>query len=99
MEYLALGNTVAVVPPAKPLAYTGLTTADKYINEEEKATYATKKRHFDAVKRMIFYVCGESYFLALKDAHGYIVGTPPPPLTTTHRTFTYQVYYSYPEGK
>ena len=53
IEYLALGCTVAIVPSTKPLAYIGLATADKYIYEEEKATYAPYKRYLDAIKQVI----------------------------------------------
>ena len=72
-----MGHTATIIPPTKQTAYTGFTTANKYAYEEEQDTYNTYKRYFDAVKRTIFYIFGETYFLALENAHGHIVGHTP----------------------
>ena len=72
IKYLSFGHTAAIIPPTKPMVYTGFTTTNKYAYEEEQATYNTYKWHFDAVKRMIFYIFSETYFLALMGVFGHM---------------------------
>ena len=76
-EWLALGNQQLVVPPADVVAYVGAGQADRYAYELQRNTYASYKRHKDAIVRMIIYIFGNDVFLNLQDVHQHLVGHTP----------------------
>ena len=76
-EWLALDNTLQVVPPTDPPVFGGGDMASRYAYEALRTTFIAYKRHKDATIRMIFHIFGTVVFLNLQDIHGFVVGHTP----------------------
>jgi hypothetical protein len=76
------GVTAAVPIPTKPAAFTGTTSAAKFIYKSSLKNYTDYKIHLIGAIKMIKYIFEESEFLDLEDDQGQMTGYTPHEIIT-----------------
>jgi hypothetical protein len=81
--WLTKNNVTAAVPiPTKPQAFTGTTSAEKFIHKAALKTYTDYKTHSNGAIKMIKRIFDESCFLDLEDDQGQMIGYTPHQIIT-----------------
>jgi hypothetical protein len=76
------GVTDAVPIPRKPAAFSGTTSADKFIYKAALKNYTDYRIHSNGAIKMIKYIFEESEFLELDDDQGQMIGYTPHEIIT-----------------